>query len=91
MHSNLSELDESIQSGRKGRRVVEMAEQYFKKYKKQMEQLESHSLLSAVRGLNPYDYYCLGSQLESFNEYMDICEAEGTLNQLGPLPDVASL
>lgn len=71
-----------------GRRVEEDAERYIKKFKGQMTILEK-SPLAKVRPIVPYDYYSLGKQLEAFEIYRDLCEDDGTLSQLGRIPDVA--
>lgn len=69
------------------------AENYVKKYRDQMESLESKSLMAKVKensgGVSPYDIYALGKQLDAWNYYRDMCEAEGTLSQLGKLPNIA--
>ena len=89
MHS-LVDINEDVQTMRRGgRKVVDLAESYHRKYRKQMNELDQYSLLGKVRSITPYDYYCLGTQLSMFEEYLHICEADGSLNQLGPIPDVA--
>lgn len=65
------------------------ADRYFKRYKDHVQLLESHSLLSKVRPITSYDVYALGKQLESFEIYKELCEEDGTLSQLGRIPDVA--
>jgi len=71
-----------------GKNVERDADGYLKRYKGQMELLEK-SPLSKVRSITPYDYYQLGKQLEAFEIYRSICEDDGTLTQLGKIPDVA--
>lgn len=65
------------------------ANEYYSRYKEHMQVLESHSPLSKIRTITPYDYYALGKQLDSFTAYKSICEEEGTVSQLGKLPDLA--
>lgn len=65
-----------------------MAENYRKKYKEQVTALES-SMLNKVVGVNEYHIAQLGKQLDSFDTYLKLSEANGTLNNLGQLPRVA--
>jgi hypothetical protein len=64
-------------------------ELFFKKYKPQMQALESQSLLRKVRSIQPYDYVSLGQNLQKFEQYKQFCEADGTLAQLGTIPNIA--
>lgn len=84
MHNVTEKLEQQQESG---------AEEYLKKYRDQVEFLESKSVLSRVKesqgGISAYDIYALGNQLDSWNEYRDMHEAEGTLADLGKLPDMA--
>lgn len=70
-------------------RIERDAERFLKAYRPQVEMLESKSLISKVRSVTPYDIYSLGKQLESFEVYKQLCEEDGTLSQLGKIPDVA--
>jgi hypothetical protein len=54
-----------------------------------MQVLESHSPLSKLRSITPYDHYAVGKQLEQFEVYKELCEDNGTAAQLGKLPDLA--
>lgn len=74
---------------RPDKRVEESAERYFRRYRPQIEALESSSTLSKVRSVTPYDIYALGKQLETFDVYKKICEADGALGQLGTIPNIA--
>lgn len=65
------------------------AEQYFKTYKPQMEALEKHSAISKVRAISPMDYYALGKMLESWDNLKSMCEADGSVGDLGILPRIA--
>lgn len=70
-------------------RIEREAEKYLHAYRDQIEMLESKSAISKVRAVTPYDIYALGKQLESFDIYRSLCEEDGTLSQLGRIPDVA--
>lgn len=72
-----------------GVKVEQKADQYLKKYRSHIEAMESKSLISKVRTITPYDVYALGHQLESFELYKNMCEEDGTVAQLGKVPDVA--
>lgn len=71
------------------RQIEQGAERFLRKYRPLVEALESHSLLSKVRAIRPFDIYAMGSQLEMFETYKLMCEEEGTASQLGRLPMVA--
>lgn len=79
----------SIREQALGKKVEMDAERYLKAYRPQVETLESKSLLSKVRPITPYDIYALGKMLESWDIYKQLCEEDGTLSQLGKIPDVA--
>ncbi|GEK08026.1 hypothetical protein HUZ36_14295 [Pseudoalteromonas sp. McH1-7] len=72
-----------------GQAIERKADHYFTKYKPFVEALERNSLLSKVRAINTTDVYALGKQLENFQVYKRLCEEDGTLSQLGKIPDVA--
>jgi hypothetical protein len=65
------------------------AERYLKQYPDHMKALESHSLLSKVRSITPYDIYALGMQLDAFQAYKKFCEDDGTISALGTIPNIA--
>jgi hypothetical protein len=65
-----------------------MAENYRKKYKDQVEALEG-SMLAKVEGIKEYHVAQLGKQLDAFETYHRLAEANGTLNNLGVLPKIA--
>jgi len=71
-----------------GNKVEKDADRYEKKYHTQMRVLEN-SPLAKVRPITPYDHYALGKQLEAFEIYKSLCEDDGTLAQLGKIPNVA--
>lgn len=70
-------------------KIAKEAEVLFEKYYEQMSALESKSLLSVVRPVNAYDIWAVGKQMEAFEFYMNFCEEEGNVNQLGKLPNIA--
>jgi len=70
-------------------RVKKQSEQMYERYRSQMDILEKAPVSKIRGGLQAYDVYALGKQLEAFEIYKAICEEEGSLNQLGKLPDVA--
>jgi hypothetical protein len=71
-------------------RINNEADRLYGKWRKQMDLLEK-SVLAKVRkgGIDAYDVYALGKQLEAFEAYVAICEEEGNTNLLGQLPKVA--
>lgn len=79
----------NIDEGRIEQKLESDASRYLKKYPAQINLLESKSLLSKVRPITPMDVYTLGRMLEQFEEYRAMCEDDGTLSQLGKIPDVA--
>ncbi|QIG71829.1 major capsid protein [Rhizobium phage RHph_TM39] len=81
--------DISIAEQLKGQKVEKDAERYLKQYRTFVESLESKSVLSKVRSITAQDVYALGKQLESFEVYKALCEEDGTLAQLGKIPNVA--
>lgn len=64
------------------------ANRLFETYRPQIDLLD-HSLLAKVRPITSYDVYALGKQLESFDLYRELCEADGNSAQLGRIPDIA--
>ena len=56
-------ITEAAQLNRMNEQAEMAAERYLRKYRSHMELMESHSLISKVRAITPYDYYALGSQL----------------------------
>ena len=67
------------------------AEWYAKRYRPQMEALENHSPLARARqnGITQHDVCNLGSQLAQFDAYVKYLNEEGSLSDLGKLPQVA--
>ena len=64
------------------------ADGYFKKYKKYIQSFEK-SLVSKAMDLTEHHIVQLGKQLDQWDVYKQICEANGSLNTLGELPKVA--
>lgn len=65
-----------------------LAEGVFKKFRKQVESFEKGLVAKAV-GVQPHHIVQLGKQLEQWETYRGMCEANGSLNSLGDLPRVA--
>ncbi len=65
-----------------------LVEGYFKKYKKYLQSFEK-SLVSKAMDLTEHHLIQLGKQLDQWDVYTQICEANGSLNNLGELPKVA--
>jgi hypothetical protein len=82
-------IQESAVTHRLNEQAEQAADRYFRKYREHMQLMESHSLLSKTRSITPYDFYALGKQLENFEAYKAMCEEDGTLSQLGKIPNVA--
>lgn len=79
----------SINENAIGARIDNGASQYAEKYAPFMEALQNQSLLSQVRTITSNDVYALGKQLENFEIYKELCEEDGSIGQLGKIPDVA--
>lgn len=61
----------------------------YRKFKPYMESLASHSTLARMRGIQPADLLALGKMLESFETLVQIKEADGSVSDLGQLPNIA--
>jgi len=68
--------------------IEEKAERYYENYRDQMDLLDD-SLLAKIKGIDTYDYWALGEQLNSYDAMHAICEEEGSVNQLGKIPTIA--
>jgi len=79
------DLNEQLQQNK----AETMAERALHKYREHVELLESKSPLSKVRAVTAFDIAAMGTQLENFELYRSMCEADGTVSQLGVLPRVA--
>ncbi len=82
----LTEL-EKLYEGQMVRKEKE-ASKYVKKYGSLLESLE-HSPLKAIRPITWMDHYALGRQLDQFCDFVEMCEDDGTVSQLGKLPLMA--
>lgn len=69
--------------------VEKKAESLYKKYRPYMEALESKSPISKVKPITMFDYFALGKMLESYAEFEAMCEADGSIAQLGVIPKIA--
>jgi hypothetical protein len=73
-------------------KMQKSAELYYDKYRDQMDLLE-HSILAQVKknkgGIQAYDIYALGKQLEQFEDHMAFNEEQGNVNLLGQIPNIA--
>lgn len=65
-----------------------LAEGYMKKYKRQMQAFE-RSPLAKVTSLTEDHIINLGRSLQSWDDYVQFCEDDGSITQLGQLPNVA--
>jgi hypothetical protein len=65
-----------------------MCEGYFKKYGEHMNAFGS-SLVGKAMNLQEHHFIQLGKQLDQWNTYKQIMEANGSLNTLGELPKIA--
>lgn len=74
---------------RKSLNIEKKAEGYLKTYRDQMAVLENSSLIKKVRPVGMYDIYALGSILENFEFYTEMCNENGTIAHLGRIPTVA--
>ncbi len=81
-------MSEHIDEGALDKKAEQKADMYFAKYKDQVQALES-SPLAKVRTITPYDVYALGSQLQAYENYQEMCEEDGTLAALGKIPNIA--
>lgn len=70
------------------KKTERLAESYFKKYKKHLQAFEK-SLVSKAMDLSEHHLVQLGKQLDQWGVYTEICEANGSLQNLGELPKVA--
>lgn len=64
------------------------ADGYFKKYRSYMEAIEK-SPLSKARSITQFDHYALGQMLEQWENIVAMCEADGSIADLGLLPRIA--
>lgn len=72
-----------------GMNVDRKVDAYKKVYRNQFNDLENNALFRSIREVGPYDLFCLGQQLEMWENYKDMCEADGSIGQLGTIPSIA--
>ncbi|QPB08505.1 major capsid protein [Vibrio phage Va2] len=66
------------------------AEMAQKKYPEYVEIFENNcQKTKAGVAITSHDIAEFGSQLDTFNSYVDFCEANGTMAELGPMPNIA--
>ena len=70
-------------------KMEESASKYYDKWPDQMEALEHSSALSKFRPIKSYDIYALGKMLDNTQEYIQMCEADGSVGDLGIIPRIA--
>jgi len=70
-------------------RVEEQADRLSRKYKRYMDNLEKYSLISKVRPITAFDRWALGKMLENTDALIRMCEANGTVADLGLIPRIA--
>jgi hypothetical protein len=80
-----SSLNEELHS----KKIESQAEKYYDKYRDQMDLLGNSVLSKVKKGIDQYEVYALGKQLESFDAYRELCEENGNTNLLGQIPNVA--
>lgn len=70
--------------------VEHYADAYVKKYSDQINAFEKYSMLArAGQSINPSDIYALGRQLEQFEDYRSFVESNGSVADLGQIPNIA--
>lgn len=71
------------------RELVERnAERYFDRYRQYVEAVES-SPLAKTTTIGTSEIYALGKMLEQYEEFQGMCEADGSVADLGALPRIA--
>lgn len=70
-------------------RIEREADRYGRKYRNYMRILENSSLLSKFRPITAMDYWALGKMLDKVDEHIKLCEADGSVADLGMLPRIA--
>lgn len=69
--------------------MKKQAEMYHQTYRKQMDLLEGSMLMKVKGSLDSYDVFALGKQLEAFDIYRQMREADNSANSLGAIPTIA--
>jgi hypothetical protein len=70
-------------------RVEQEADTYYKKYKPYMQLMEDVSHWKKFKSPSAWDYRALGKMLESVDDLVAMCEANGSVADLGILPRIA--
>ena len=70
-------------------KLNEKVESYFEQYRDHMDFFEANSAIAKTRGVNNEDLYALGAQLENYTEFQAFTEANGSMGDLGVLPNIA--
>ncbi len=84
-HRMLQKIDEAYLLNR----IEEEADIYYRKYKPYMRLMEKSSHWKKFKSPNAWDYRALGKMLESVDDLVKMCEANGTVADLGILPRIA--
>ena len=63
-------------------------ERLYKKYRTHMDMIESLPV-GKVRTIKSFDHWALGNMLENFEFHKEMCEADGSIGDLGVIPRVA--
>ncbi len=69
--------------------MEKQAERLYEAYKPQMDLLAKSPLIRLKDTMSAYEVYALGKQLESYEQYKAMCEAEGSIGDLGRMPNIA--
>lgn len=69
--------------------IDKKADFYYKKYRPYVKELMDHSLLKKFKRIDSFDVWALGEMLRKTDEMISICEANGTVADLGVLPRIA--
>lgn len=69
--------------------IENKAEKFYEQYKPQMDLLSKSPLIRIKESMSAFDVYALGAQLKAFDEYRQMVEADGSVGDLGRLPNVA--
>lgn len=70
-------------------KIDRQVEGFRKKYRAQIEAYEAGAIIKQIRPVQAFDIYGLGKQLDSWDELVKTCEADGTVGDLGILPRIA--
>jgi hypothetical protein len=85
MNRRLTNIDEAYLLNR----IEQEADIYYRKYKPYMKLMENVAHWKRFKAVTPWDYRALGKMLESVDDLIKMCEANGTVADLGILPRIA--